>query len=567
MEHTSTITIPSTRVYMDTVDKKSWKSILDTFIGFNTLKEWTYNRMYDDTFLGKGEFNASKGIRGEMDRRYGDGTVPGYYVTSVFSTASGMVKSQKELITLYESENASRIEHIEKSISKDTSRLKHYEAIKASIVKYSKKLKKKGKRYPKVKAFKDTCPERCPERLPDGTYDGKELYKYELYVDSMIKTLKARTAQKGHRAFRKGQKDYSVPKRVTFGGHAFYKTKDTKNLKGTELSAWANERAMKRNGTIHLSGRHDSSHGNFICMYDPLDKKITLKCWDGSEAVFEGVEFPYKGDELVKNILHTDRKTRKSIGYTVELHTDEKGKAYVLFKATIDVDYKYLNDYTGDGVISPDLNYDNISWSELNKDGCRIDGGVIPFDLLSGCTGSNKDKLGRACAILARICRDRKKPLAMEDIDTQEAKTKMLYGSKKGNAHASVFAFRTMTTFLTNKCASYGVGVIKKNPAYTSKSSQMKYMRLMNKTIHEGASLTIGRRGMGFKEKIPKYLRHLVPQYVRNKPAWKQEFSAWGAITKKLKTVPKKYFYNKHPDGMPLSYYKNLGADVEIVQA
>ena len=128
MDYKTTITIPSTRVYMDEVPRKYWKSILDTFINFNAIKEWTYNRMYDAAFRDVDKFNEAGEIRAEMDRRYGVG-IPGYYVTSIYSTVSGMVRSQKELISVYKKENELRIAHIKDSIEKDEKRLKHYQRV------------------------------------------------------------------------------------------------------------------------------------------------------------------------------------------------------------------------------------------------------------------------------------------------------------------------------------------------------------------------------------------------------------------------------------------------------
>ena len=46
------------------------------------------------------------------------------------------------------------------------------------------------------------------------------------------------------------------------------------------------------------------------------------------------------------------------------------------------------------------------------------------------------------------------------------------------------------------------------NPAYTSQMGKVKYMSRYGLSIHEAASLVIGRRGMGYKEKMPaSYLK------------------------------------------------------------
>ena len=52
---------------------------------------------------------------------------------------------------------------------------------------------------------------------------------------------------------------------------------------------------------------------------------------------------------------------------------------------------------------------------------------------------------------VGKYCEDRKKPLIMEDIDTTISKHGMKYGSKKGNRHASVFAYRKMESCIENQ--------------------------------------------------------------------------------------------------------------------
>ena len=81
--------------------------------------------------------------------------------------------------------------------------------------------------------------------------------------------------------------------------------------------------------------------------------------------------------------------------------------------------------------------------------------------------------------------------------------------------------------------------VIKVHPAYTSQIGKLKYMRLFGLSIHICAAYVVGRRGMGLKESIPKYLRPLLTEKERNKHQWSQ----YATLTKKLKTLKKHDFY------------------------
>ena len=561
MDYKTTITIPSSRIYLDSLNEEEARRLLLTFTGFNEMKEWAYNRLYDSKFLKTGQWDASARIKEELKKRYPGIKVPDYYVTSIYSTASGMVSSQKELSSIYKEENSARIQHALSKIGKDEKTLAHFRKVKEAIIKYCRALKNGKKRLPTIKRYKDVFPELCPVKNNDGLYDGKALYDFEILVDRQIKTLGTRIAQIKHKVSRMEEKDFSVPRRVTFGGRAAYKLKDTVALTPAQTAAWHRDRDYRRNSIIHISGRHDSPDGNWCCRYKPAEKQLILMCWDGKDICFEDVKFPYRGEELARNLTLTKDHGRAdivSVGYTLEIHLDSNGRAYMLVKASFEVTFERLNDCTVNGIVSVDLNYDNIALSETNKDGCRVGRKVLTFDLLSGKSGHNKDLLGRVCAEVARYCRDKKKPLVMEDVNTQKAKTKMAYGSKKGNAHASIFAFRTMTAFLLGKCASYGVGVIMVNPAYTSKAGMMKYMMLMRCTIHEAASYVIGRRGMGFLEKIPSYLRGISPGYSRDKPRWNQEFTVWRSVTSKIGKYPRNIFYRRHPDCSGMGYFREL---------
>ena len=69
-----------------------------------------------------------------------------------------------------------------------------------------------------------------------------------------------------------------------------------------------------------------------------------------------------------------------------------------------------------------------------------------------------------------------------------------------------------VTQLAESKSYKYGIGLYKAAPAFTSQIGKIKYMRHYGISIHVAAAMAIGRRAMGFNERPPKELRHLIPQ-------------------------------------------------------
>ena len=92
----------------------------------------------------------------------------------------------------------------------------------------------------------------------------------------------------------------------------------------------------------------------------------------------------------------------------------------------------------------------------------------------------------------------------------------------------SMFAYRKMIQAIKSRADKKGVAVIEVNPAFTSVSGKLKYMRKFGISIHQVAAFTIGRRGLGYKEKAPKVLKKYVPKDVSHH--WKH----WSILNKKF---------------------------------
>ncbi|WP_153038981.1 IS200/IS605 family accessory protein TnpB-related protein, partial [Bacillus cereus] len=177
-------------------------------------------------------------------------------------------------------------------------------------------------------------------------------------------------------------------------------------------------------------------------------------------------------------------------------------------KCLVDVQANSNVNYSkSDGVIGVDCNLSHFAWANVSKDGNYKGSGSLRFSVL-GKTSGQVTKIIEAEAIrLVDLALQYNKPIVMEKLDTTQSKTGDRYGSKKANRMKSMFAYQKMTSAIINRADKMGVAVFQVNPAYTSISGKMKYMRKLGISIHQSAAFTIGRRGLGYKEKVPTALQ------------------------------------------------------------
>ena len=590
----ATISIPSKRIYLDTLSAEDVREIRKSLYVYNRAKEELYNRYYDKSFLGH-EFNETQYIKKWLLDVF-KMQPQEYHITSLESQAHAMVQSQKELIKLYEQDEEARERTRARKLQELNRQLTIFKEAKEDVVSRSK-AKKAGTitelviplALKRMRAFKARFKTLKTE---------EEIYLYEVWLDRRISSLKSRIAlikEKNKQAeinrrnrtvtvtfhiIKKKQKNkeeesivskdensseqnsdvsdeaskesndgvdkyvdktFVLPRRATFGSRAFYKTKDTTDISPTE---WHAIREQKRFSTMKFNGRFDSKSKNWLVDYSPSKQSMQISLITGHLLSLNGVVFPYRGADLEKVLAHK-KEPGWSVGYTLELHVDTAGREFIIIRAAFDIheDKNHVNYYTKSGVIGIDLNLDNISWAELDGEGHRIRGGMFKFSLYGKSTNQATDILGRVCSKVIQLCVDTNKPLVMEDINLQKKRASLAYGNKKANRGTSSFAYSKMTQLLLGKALQNRVGVFLINPAYTSFIGKVKYMKSLRCPIHMAAAYVIGRRGMGLLEKMPRIYRPLIPKKKKRAHHWKQ-FAHLYDLSKGIKT--KTYRKNLH---------------------
>ena len=521
MEYKSTFTIPSARIYMDELSSVEQDMVRLTFLRYNRMKEWYYNQSYNEKYLGipfAVDGKTETALLKEHYRVLYGGKLSDYYVTSLFSSVNGMRKSQKELLKLAEQERMQRQENRREKADSLKERLVRMQAGKDWLKAFGRYLAGKGTepKAPSVQKQGFTCSSgKLFYRGKKNQLVEAEPFVYERELEKRIRQTKAHIAQIEDKIRRTDEKAGRIPSRITFGSKKQYKKKDTLSLTGKELRAWHQERDFARNRIVNFSGRAVSPDGNYLCKYDAEGHTLEVTMINGEKILFHEVHFPYRGEELAQYL----KERKGSVGYMMERKKDGNGREYLIFKAALTVKKDYLNYSTSDGVLAYDFNYDHIAWADVSSDGNLIKAGVIPFTL----AGHAKEILGVAVKKLVSLAVDRKKPIVREDLDFVRKKAQMEYREKRQNRKLSALTYSKAIAMVEARAFREDTAVLKVNPAYTSLIAKVKYMKLKNLPIHCAAAYVIGRRGMGFLEKLPSYLNCLVPKTQKNR--WRTVFT------------------------------------------
>ena len=215
------------------------------------------------------------------------------------------------------------------------------------------------------------------------------------------------------------------------------------------------------------------------------------------------LDFPYRKEELIRVLRLKHASKGKAVCYTLI----DKGE-YFLIYASIELDIQY-KDYlltVEKGVIGIDINNDHIALSELDDKGNLMYIKQIDYNL------DRKTKYQRTWIIenivkeVLDICVEKKKPLVIEELDFEKKKNefKIYQKNKRYHQMLSEFSYRKIIEKLYSRAYKTYIGIIEVNPAYTSVIGGLKYARKKGISVHIAASYVIGRRGMGYKERLPR---------------------------------------------------------------
>ena len=526
LEIESKTTIRSNRIYFDE-GNDDFKDFVAFSVYYNSAKMSAYNLKYNIEYngfqFGKDPNEPSKN---DTEYRYMKRKYPllnSMYLNDALKEADGLIKSQIELFKLEKEKKQIQLDTITEKRKKLVDRLEDFERIKKQILNRSKKIKNGesllGVKFPTYQGahhgLKDT--NKNTFFIEDREVS---LAEYESYIDSKIKILRRNVGLMKVSIEHKTAvlNKLEKPKKVCFGSKKLFKAQYTKFH---NHNLWKREFYFNKYNTMILSGRADVEGGNTRIRYDEKDHTLKVPYCDRNgkkKVVFlKNVLFP-SGQDLIDNYIRNQNNALKNksaermpICYTFIIKYDKNWRPYVVVHATLSLPKKnHVNYDVSTGVVSIDINADHLALTELDKNGNLIYERVIPFHIYGKSKGSIDHELSRVTNEVIDYCRKKHKCLVVEDLNLEKLKQSMKYKSKKYKRMLSGFAYSKILTLLNGKAYRNDIYIYKVNPAYTSQIAKLKYMKKFGVSIHIAAAYVIGRRGMGFKEKIPKYLMPLL---------------------------------------------------------
>lgn len=462
--------------------------------------------------------------------------VSDYFINSARQEAKAAYHSAMEVLVLQKENLGSRIKQMEKKAKETNGRLEHLEKEKQSLIRRSKMGKWKFAAY-RGGRESELSPGVFQVRYKKKTVCYENQYLFEVqYLNPEIKKLKARVRMINQRIESNRCKLQKVEKKienhllsVCFGSKKIFKKQNT--VYQNQHEDWKRVMYKGRNPGMTISGRKDATQGNFLFKYDVKTKDLTYHTTKGESLVLKNVTFPY-GQEFVEQAVSASANERNAIAWRLEVHGSR-----VLVKCMVEVSNKQKNYDLTEGCISFDTNVDHLAYTELDRYGNLLHHYVVPFRLHGLTAGQREQVLSRALEEIFQYAQKAAKPIVMERLEN--IKQKPMYQHKKLNEILSGFAYTKVTMLAESKKNKYSIGLVKVNPAFTSQIGKLKYMRHYGISVHEAAAFVIGRRGLGYQDKLPKPMRHLIPDGKKNRHHW----SHWSYLMTQLKAYAPGVFY------------------------
>ena len=171
------------------------------------------------------------------------------------------------------------------------------------------------------------------------------------------------------------------------------------------------------------------------------------------------------------------------------------------------VDYKIEAPKTvidfSNGVIGVDINPDRVAISNVSSEGNLVNFSTIVNNRMFFASTNKRDyEIGCIVKQIIALALENNKGIVFENL---RFKKEFENQGREFNRIKSNFVWKKILELLERKCIEYGIKYKKVNPAFTSVIGRLKYMQMCNISIHESAAYVIGRRGLGFNEKLSLY--------------------------------------------------------------
>jgi len=303
------------------------------------------------------------------------------------------------------------------------------------------------------------------------------------------------------------------PKKLVFGSRELFEQLKKKHLTGKSREKLRQKWEERRYGILYSRG-DKSLQGNLNLRLVNLNNQLHLRINLGNgEYVWARVirSAKRKTDkwlDSISSIEHAE-KTEDWFPYTVRLKLRD-GKIYAQFSRE-----EKLPEVTitkDNGVIGIDINAYPFHLAIVHT---AKDGNLEKYDRISldNLLEGNSDKRAylswQTAHQVVEIAKRERKALVVENLE-KLPKGKRGDGLPKLRQKLQKWIYKALLQKIEIVAKRNGIQVIKVSPAYTSIIGKLKYAPLYNIDKDTAGAYVIARRGLGFKERLPKNYKELL---------------------------------------------------------
>ncbi|MFX0114755.1 MAG: hypothetical protein ACFFB3_09410 [Candidatus Hodarchaeota archaeon] len=269
-----------------------------------------------------------------------------------------------------------------------------------------------------------------------------------------------------------------------------------------------NEWHQRRNNGLYCVGEANrKGNANLRIHYDPPTDQFSFSILIDGGKKGERITAPLYVPTPFKKTFK--RHAKGICPYTVRVQLSQAGT-----RLRVLVSSDHLNPTTpnGQGIAGIDINPTGIAVTLLYPDGnFRASRWFAQPELLYVRTGSRRSCIGNLIKrILEWVKSYGVNTLAVEDLQFSKQ-----YGAcRQLNRVKSNFVYRQLLTRIQSQALKKGFAVKEVNPAYISILGAVKYARPYGLNGHQAAALVIGRRGLGFSEKLHGHVNDSIVRLV-----------------------------------------------------
>jgi IS605 OrfB family transposase len=309
------------------------------------------------------------------------------------------------------------------------------------------------------------------------------------------------------------------PKKIIFGGRTLFEKLKKNHLQGKRLKELKRKWRERRQGTlISIGAKHITHKGNLNLRFIPAEKgknnlylRIALK---NRKFISAKVKRDLSGKSDKWALFLAKILSGEQFPYTVELKLKD-GQIYGFVRFSLGVLPQTIT--KAKGVIGIDVNARpfHLALAEVSTDGnLQSYKSIYLSHILKHRSRNRKEYEEWLIAHeIVRFAKEKNKAIAIEDIGK-------LPKGKRGDGKAKIrkilqfFSYRRILKKIESLAIKEGIEVVKVNPAFTSVIGMMKYcpQYFIDKDV--AGAYVIGRKALGFQEKIPENYKKLLKSQI-----------------------------------------------------